>query len=166
MKTEGDEINLLQQGDYIKAWETDKNLALAFRMPQARSKRPEVSDVERTFYFEDAHNVGYGELIDISVRLVATGDYVGLAYLTFRQRMNCRRSNVVEGADLSFVIDLWDVKKFYIRNIYLGQWNRICGDHLVELRERFSWSPGDIHPVQNADDAVVTLTKKVRVHKC
>jgi hypothetical protein len=34
--------------------------------------------------------------------------------------------------------------------IDLGTWNRICGNHRLELENRFGWSHGDIHPVQNA----------------
>lgn len=121
---------------------------------------------EKTFYFGDFSNIGYGELVRISLRLVQTGEGIGLAYLTFTQQMRCRRSDVVEGADLSFMFRCFDSHNAYIRDIHCGTWNRRCGVHLVELKEYFTWVVGSINPVENAARGVLTCTYKQRVHNC
>src|SRR5262245_61973318 len=75
---------------------------------------------EKTFYFPDFQSIGYGELVRISLRLIQTGEGVGLAYLTFTQVMRCRRSDVVSGADLSFSFRCFDSHGAYIRDIFCG----------------------------------------------
>ena len=81
------------------------------------------------------------------MRLIQTGEERGIAYLTFTQTCNSRRSEVASGAYWTFDVDLYDGQNAFLRNIYLGSWNHKCGKHFVELRADFSWVLGSINPV-------------------
>jgi hypothetical protein len=87
------------------------------------------------------------------LRLIQTGEGRGIAYFTFTQTCNSRRSDVAKGTDWAFEGDLYDAQNAFIRNVYPGAWNHRCGKHLVELRADFNWVVGSINPVMNAQRA-------------
>jgi hypothetical protein len=121
---------------------------------------------EKTFYFPDFARKVYCTVSGIRLRLIQTGEGRGIAYLTFTQTCNSRRSEVASGADWTFDCWLYDVQGATIRNIYLGAWNHRCGKHLVELRADFSWVVGSINPVINAARGNLNWRYLQRVHNC
>lgn len=137
---------------------------------ELESSTMEVSQVaalpEKSFYFNDFPRKVYCTLSRISLRLIQTGEGRGIAYLTFTQSCNSRRSDVAKGADWTFSVALYDIQNAFIRNIHLGYWNHRCGKHLVELRADFSWVLGSINPVIHAQRANLNWQYLQRVHNC
>ena len=137
---------------------------------ELESNKAEVSEAavlpEKTFYFSDFPRQVYCTLSGIRVRLIQTGEGRGIAYLTFTQTCNSRRSDVASGADWAFNSTLYDVQNAKIRDIFLGTWNHRCGKHLVELRADFSWVDGSINPVINAQRMNLNWRFLQRVHNC
>ena len=121
---------------------------------------------EKTFYFSDFPRQVYCTLSGIRVRLIQTGEGIGIAYLTFTQSCNSRRSDVASGPDWTFEVKLYDVQNAFIRTVQLGSWNHRCGKQLVELRADFIWVPGSINPVRNAVRANLNWRFLQRVHNC
>ncbi len=118
---------------------------------ELESSKAELSEAaalpEKTFYFSDFPRQVYCTLSGIRLRLVQTGEGSGIAYFTFTQTCNSRRSDVATGPDWLFNSTLYDGQNAKIRDIYLGAWNHRCGKHFVELRSDFSWVQGSINPV-------------------
>ncbi|HXG79394.1 MAG TPA: hypothetical protein VNJ31_08675 [Methyloceanibacter sp.] len=137
---------------------------------EIESTKGEVSEAaalpEKMFFFNDYPRKVYCTVSGIRLRLIQTGEGRGIAYLTFTQTCNSRRSTVAKGPDWTFSVGLYDSQNAFIRNIHLGYWNHRCGKHLVELREDFSWVLGSINPVINAYRANLNWQFLQRVHNC
>jgi hypothetical protein len=121
---------------------------------------------EKTFYFSDFPRKVYCTVSGIRLRLIQTGEGRGIAYFTFTQTCNSRRSDVAKGPDWTFSVALYDIQNAYIRNIHLGSWSHRCGKHLVELRADFSWVLGSINPVINVQRVNLNWQFLQRVHNC
>jgi hypothetical protein len=113
---------------------------------ELESSKAEVTEAaplpEKTFTFPNFPRQVYCTLSGIRLRLIQTGEGSGIAYFTFTQTCNSRRSDVATGADWVFTCTLYDAQNAKIRDIYLGAWNHRCGKHFVELRSDFSWVQG------------------------
>jgi hypothetical protein len=94
---------------------------------ELESSKAELSEAaalpEKTFYFSDFPRQVYCTLSGIKLRLVQTGEGSGIAYFTFTQTCNSRRSDVATGPDWLFNSTLYDGQNAKIRDIYLGAWN-------------------------------------------
>jgi hypothetical protein len=174
-KAASDEIDTIFQETEGKAAanpaELVKSLGAGLSLDaELESTKAELSETaalpEKTFYFSDFPRQVYCTLSGIRVRLIQTGEGRGIAYLTFTQTCNSRRSDVASGADWTFNAALYDVRNAFIRNIYLGAWNHRCGKQLVELREDFSWVIGSINPVINVQRVNLSWRFLQRVHNC
>jgi hypothetical protein len=120
----------------------------------------------KTFHYSDFENVGYGELILVALSLVQTGDGAGHTVLSFNQRMRCAKSNVVSGPDLVFSGAIFDSAGNVVRNVHLGTWDRVCGEHPVYLPVRMDWAPGSVSPVESAAWVDIVCDHYLRVHNC
>jgi hypothetical protein len=100
------------------------------------------------------------------LRLVQTGEGSGIAYFTFTQTCNSRRSDVATGPDWLLNSTLYDGQNAKIRDIYLGAWNHRCGKHFVELRSAFTWVQGSINPVIYVQRVNLNWRFLQRVHNC
>lgn len=121
----------------------------------------------KTFRFDEAFpRLAYCDLTEVSVFLIQTAEGAGSAYLTLTQECQSRRSDVISGWDWHFHIDLRTQNDAFIRSVFLGTWNHVCGKKLVELKEDFTWVVGSINPVENAAKATLHWQAKQRVHNC
>lgn len=137
---------------------------------ELESSKAELSEAaalpEKTFYFPDFPRKVYCTLSGIRLRLIQTGEGRGIAYFTFTQTCNSRRSDVATGPDWLFNSTLYDIQNAKVRDLYLGSWNHRCKKHLVELREDFSWVIGSINPVINTERVNLNWRFLQRVHNC
>ncbi|MGZ8417358.1 MAG: hypothetical protein ACXWVQ_10325 [Methyloceanibacter sp.] len=137
---------------------------------ELESSKAELSEAaalpEKTFPFSDFPRQVYCTLSRIRLRLVQTGEGSGIAYFTFTQTCNSRRSDVATGPDWLFNSTLYDGQNAKIRDIYLGAWNHRCGKHFVELRSDFSWVQGSINPVIYVQRVTLNWRFLQRVHNC
>jgi len=79
---------------------------------ELESSKAELSEAaalpEKTFYFSDFPRQVYCTLSGIRLRLIQTGEGRGIAYFTFTQACNSRRSDVATGPDWLFNSTLYD----------------------------------------------------------
>jgi hypothetical protein len=170
-----DEIDTIFEADEGKpaanAAEQVKSLSAEISLgSQLESSKSELNEAaalpEKTFFFSDFPRQVYCTLSGIRLRLIQTGEGRGIAYLTFTQACGSRRSDVANGPDWLFNSTLYDGHNATIRDIYLGAWNHVCGNRLVELRADFSWVIGSINPVINAQRVNLNWRFLQRVHNC
>lgn len=120
---------------------------------------------ERGFSFDDFERIGYGELLDVTVRLKQTTPVGGVAMLRFNQDMRCRRSDHARGDDLNFRMQCWDASDFLIGTIHFGGWDRRCRRHAAQLSVPLYWGDG-INLVTETFRTVLWVRHLRRVHNC
>jgi hypothetical protein len=137
---------------------------------ELESSKGELSETaalpEKTFYFSDFPRQVYCTLSGIRLRLIQTGEGRGIAYFTFTQTCNSRRSDVATGLDWVFNSTLYDGQNAKLRDVYLGAWSHRCGKHFVELRADFSWVLGSINPIIYVQRVNLNWRFLQRVHNC
>jgi len=151
--------------DRVKSRSADISLGSELESSKAEVVEATVLP-EKTFSFPNFARQVYCTLSGIRLRLIQTGEGSGIAYFTFTQTCNSRRSDVATGPDWVFTSTLYDGQNAKIRDIYLGAWNHRCGKHLVELRSDFSWVLGSLNPVIYVQRVNLSWRFLQRVHNC
>jgi hypothetical protein len=143
------------------------DISLGSELESSKAELAEAAALpEKAFYFSDFPRQVYCTLSGIRLRLIQTGEGSGIAYFTFTQTCNSRRSDVATGPDWVFTCTLYDGQNAKLRDIYLGAWNHGCGKHFVELRADFSWVLGSINPVIYVQRVNLNWRFLQRVHNC
>ena len=109
-------IKLANAADQVTSLSAD--ISLGSELESSKAELSETAALpEKTFYFSDFPRQVYCTLSGIRLRLVQTGEGRGIAYFTFTQTCNSRRSDVATGLDWVFNSTLYEGQNVKIRDI-------------------------------------------------